>query len=309
MRELVILVALCGSPVWAEAPAVMAPPALGTFFDPSAGIVRILSGVPGAAAADRAVAFDESFSDAFVNSRRRLAVAMVKSNRIAVLRWSVAGAASVVLDSPLTSLTDVAFSGESVSAAITDGSRVQVWSALDATPHLDYQCDVASLGASVRSVSLSSDGRTVAATLESGALVEITRDGFRRLPKSGSAAAFVSGTSDLLIVNSTGQLVRYGSDAANVIAEGVDQRSVLLATGNGRVVVAGRESGRIRLIDLASGTEQGIECGCRAVRLQPLDVDGSVYIAESDSGGWLLSTDEHGLALERLHSLPAEVLR
>jgi hypothetical protein len=308
MRELVILGALCGATVWAEAPAVMGPPALGTFFDPSAGTVRILFGVPGAAAADRAVAFDESFSDAFVDSRRRLALARSKSNRIAVLRWGFAGAEAVVLDSPLTRLTDVAFSDESASAAITDGSRVQVWSALDAAPRLEYQWVAPPLGAGVRSVSISSDGRTVAAALESGALVEIGEHGFQRLPESGSAAAFVSGTSDLLIVNSAGQLVRHGPGAATVIAEGVEEQSVLFANGNGRVLVVGRESGRIRWIDLPSETQQLIECACRPVRLQPLDVDGSVYIADSDSGGWLLSMDARGLTLERLHLLP-EVLR
>ncbi len=304
MRELSIILALCGAG-WAQQPAVMSVPVLGTFFDPSAGALRTLSGVPGASAAAETLASSESDLRAFVNSQRQIAVALTKSNRIAALRWRDGRVTSADLDSALPGINNVAFSTNTASAALTDGLVVQLWSKLDDSPSMEFAVDAAALGGPVGSLAVSSDGDIVAAVLVSGSVVELARSSARLVGNSARAVAFAPGSHDLLTVDADGRLVRNGSD---VLAEGLGATTILAATRM-KAVGADPDHGRLYIVDLNTRTREVVECSCAPKLLQLLDIEGAVYVGEEGSGGWLLSFGTGTPTLERVQPLAAEVVR
>src|SRR5258706_10555606 len=105
----------------------MSVPALGYIFDDNAKVIRLVSGVAGAASLDVAVAAGTSLDTAFVHSRARVAIANTKEGTAAIVQWKD-DARVVPLATDLGRITLAAFNRKGDTAAISDGSAIEVWS-------------------------------------------------------------------------------------------------------------------------------------------------------------------------------------
>jgi hypothetical protein len=246
----------------------MSVPALGYVFDDNAKAIRLITGVPGAANLDLPVASATPLESAFIQSHARVAIANAKEGGLVLVQW---GDASNV--SPLTTAlgraTLVAFNSAGDRAAISDGTTVEAWSGLNASPAL-----AASFTPDGGATALAMDpsGDVVAAT-GSGSVV-LLGDEPRVLASGGnwSALAFLPNGTDLLAVDAD------GSRAAVAL-----ENHILIAS-------------------LTGGDPQSLDCGCHAARLNPLDGNLVFQLADSQDGRLLLFDADSGQP--RIASLP-----
>src|SRR6266852_3724584 len=107
----------------------MSMPSLGYVFDDNSKAIRQITGVPGAASLDSAVPAGTALDSAFVYSRAHLAIANSKDGGVALVRWADTPQVTAI-SSALIRVTLAGFSRSGDSAAISDGTTLEVWSGL-----------------------------------------------------------------------------------------------------------------------------------------------------------------------------------
>ena len=280
----------------------MSLPSLGYVFDDNAKAIRLISGVPGAASLDAAVSAGTSLDSAFVHSRAQLAIANGKDGGVALIQWT--GALQMTaLSSALSRVTLVAFSRSGDWAAISDGTTVEVWSAVTGTPAAGATFNP---DGGVTALAINDSG-TVAAANGSGSVV-LAGDNPRVLASGGSwtALAFLPNGNDLLAADGAGQTLTMIQDVQNAAAASVvlsvsEKPGALAISADGSQAALGLAD-NVTVVNLASGAASSIACGCRAARFDLLLGNLVARIIDAQTGSQLLLDGDS--AQPRIASLP-----
>lgn len=267
----------------------MSQPVLGYLFDAGSQSVRAVSGVPGAASADPAMALDDAFSLAFVRSNGGLAVGVGKSGRVLAARWQEGAAAvETPLDTAFGAPERVAFARGADRALLASPQGVELISGLAGTPESMWAYAAQALGGAPVGVDLSGDGAVAAVTLDSGQIVEASADGVRPVA-TGSAARYVAGGRDLLVY-SKGGLSLVTEDGVTAVADGIGDGAELAGASPDRAVLYNSRTGVVTLVDLADGRRSDIS-GYSPARAQALSISGLFYFEDAERGGLLLDAN------------------
>lgn len=284
----------------------MDAPKLGYIFDANGKSIRLVTGVPGAAALDQAVPFTESIDSAFVFSTGNLAIARSKDGSILALRWNDAPSA-VPLEGAPPDLSGAAFSpsGEFVVLFARSGA-VQLWSSLTGTPVMSRQWALDSTQGTPVSAAVNNDAAVVAATDAKTLLLLSDR---MRVLTAGlfTGLAFSPGAGDLLASDAeSGRVlnIHNWNDDASIteIAGATDALAPgILAIGADRntLAVANTGAAEIDLINLTSGVVQRIACECRPQRFEALQ-GAAFHIVDSTQDSDLL-LDGQNARISRLY--------
>ena len=277
-------------------------PSLGYVFDDNAKAVRQISGVPGAASMDRAVAAGTSLDSAFVHSRARLAIANAKGGGVQVLQWAGAPQA-IAISSALSHVTMAAFSRSGDWAAISDGTSVETWSGLAGTPAVSASTNPEG---GVTAVAVNDNG-TAAAANGSGAVM-LVGDNPRVLATGGNwiALAFLPNGNDLLAADATAQSLTLIQDIQNMAASSVvlsvrQKPGALVVSRDGSQAALGLAD-NVTVVNLASGAAVSIACACQAARVDLLEGNLVARIIDAQTGSQLLLDADS--ATPRIASLP-----
>lgn len=256
-------------------------PRLGYVFDDSSKSVRVISGIPGAASVDNALAAGTALDGAYISSAGRVAIGHAKDGGLQLLRWPADTITSASLDGSVQQCTRVAFTTSGDGAAILDASAgvVQVWSGLLSSPSLQASYDVSALTGNVVALAVSDDESAAVAGTDAGALMLL--GGGRVLASGGqiTGAAFLPGTTDLVAsdaANNQVLLIRGATGDANISVladsgQGLQAPSAVAVSGDGRYVVVGNSGAKSMLaLDLSGGTTTSVDCQCHANRLDRL---------------------------------------
>ena len=300
-----LLAALAAAQSTDSSPGIDAPK-LGYIFDANGKSIRLLTGVPGAAAFDQAVPFTESIDSAFVFSAGNLAIARSKDGSILALRWNDAPS-TVRLDGAPPDLCGAVFSpsGELVVLFGRTGA-VQLWSSLAGTPVMSRQWTLdATQG--MPSAAAVNDDRAVTVATDAKALLLLSDQ--TRVLAAGqfSGLAFTPGGGDLIASDAdSGRVLRihnWSDDAS--IAEIAGAKDLLapgvLAIGADRNTLALANTGaaEITLIDLAAGSIRRISCACHPQRFEALQ-GAAFHIVDSTQDSDLL-LDGQNATISRLY--------
>ncbi len=282
-----ILIALSGALATAQR---FSSPVLGYAYDPGARAVRVIAGVPGAAAFEDTSARD--IGRAFLPAVRSYAIAEgYESGGLRLVRWPASGMTAASLASAGSQADDVAFSTSGNVAAIyfKDAETLEVWAALPDAPTLVFRTHVE---ATLRALTVSDDASAVVAVTESGTLllVEVAAarligagDGYR-------AAAFLSDSLDVAAADAAlDQVVLYRNVTreahASVLAgasEGVAGPVALaMSADNRKLVVANGRSESILQLDLETRQSVNVACACKPVALHRLQGNAVFRITET----------------------------
>jgi hypothetical protein len=277
-------------------------PSLGYVFDDNSKAIRQISGVPGAASVDSAVSSGTALDSAFVHSRARLAIANVKDGGVALVRW--AGTPQVTpIGSALSHVTLAGFSRSGDSAAISDGTTLEVWSGLrgNATQGATFNPD-----GGVTAVAINDSG-VVAAGNGSGAVM-LLGDNARVLASGGSwtGLAFLPNGNDLLALDSAAQSLTLIQDVQNTGASSVllsvnQKPGALVVSADGSQAALGLADS-VTVVSLAGGSATSIACSCQTARFDLLEGNLVARIIDAQTGSqFLLDADS---AQPRIGSLP-----
>jgi hypothetical protein len=280
----------------------MSMPSLGYVFDDNSKAIRQISGVPGAASLDSAVAARTSLDSGFVHSRARIAIANAKDGGVTLVRWT--GTPQVTaLGSALSRVTLAAFSRSGDSAAISDGATLEVWSGLTGNP---AQGATFSPDGGVTAVAINDSG-LVAAGNGSGAVM-LLGDNARVLAGGGSwtGLAFLPNGNDLLAMDSTTQSLTLIQDVQNTAASSVvlsvSQKPGALAVSSDGSEAALGLADSVTVVNLAGGAATSIACSCQTARFDLLEGNLVARIIDGQTGSqFLLDADS---AQPRIGSLP-----
>lgn len=246
-------------------------PVLGYAFDDGSKSLRAITGVPGAAALDGAIAFPISLDSAFAHSRARVAVANTKDGGVALLRWSDAPQV-LPLSTSLARVTVAAFDAAGARVTISDGAAVEVWSGLQGDVQLQASFAADSLGGAVTALALDSAGKAIAATANG-----VLQLGDSPVVLAGGGdwvSVALSGTA--LVAAAPGRLILI-PDLANAAAVSLTDRiaspsALAFARDGSRLAVGNLADKTVQIIDAISGsTIASLACGCSAQRFEMLD--------------------------------------
>lgn len=268
----------------AAQPRMLAPVA-GYVFDGSAGSIRAVVGVPGAASAGDRLPLNDSFSTAFLHPALAVAVGMGKDGSVVVANWADPAHPRQAVLTPRFGAPDrIVFAANADKAMLISASGVELWSALTSDPVVLYFYTSAALGGSPGKAALSSDGALAAIVLDSSRIVETSSDGLRQAGE-GRSAVYAPG---LFILTTDGAL----STGGNTLASGLESDAELtVMTGYNGVVALSRQSGRLSLIDVYTGQLTSVDCGgCQPARPQTLATPGLLYFEDAERGGLLLDS-------------------
>ena len=280
----------------------MSMPSLGYVFDDNSKAIRQISGVPGVASLDSVVSAGTALDSGFVHSRAHLAIANAKDGGVTLVRWT--GAPQVTaLSSALSRVTLVGFSRSGDSAAISDGTTLEVWSGLTSNP---AQGATFSPDGGVTALAINDSG-VVAAASGSGAVM-LLGDNARVLAGGGSwtGLAFLPNGNDLLAMDSDAQSLTLIQDVQNTAASSVvltvSQRpGALTVSADGSQAALGLAD-NVTVVNLAGGTSTSVPCGCQAARFDLLEGNLVARIIDAQTGSELLLDADS--AQPRIGSLP-----
>ena len=277
----------------AQPPApAMSQPSLGYVFDDNARAIRLISGVPGAASLDISIAAGATLDSAFVQSRAQIAIGNLKDGGLAVIRW--AGAPQVVnLNSSLSRATQVAFSRAGNRVAISDGTTVELWSALDGTP---AQQGSFNPDGGVTAMALNNDGLLALGT-GSGSVM-LVGDDSRILASGGNwiALAFLPNGTNLLAVDAAGLTLTLIQDvqntaAASLLASLNENPGALAVAADGSQAAVGLAD-NVTVVNLSTAAATVIPCNCQAVRFDQLQGNLVARFIDAQTGTqYLLDAD------------------
>jgi len=277
-------------------------PSLGYVFDDNSKAIRQISGVPGAASLDSAVAAGTSLDSGFVHSRARIAIANAKDGGVTLVRWTGTPQATA-LGSALSRVNLAAFSRSGDSAAISDGTTLEVWSGLTGSP---AQAATFNPDGGVTAVAISDSG-LVAAGNGSGAVM-LLGDNARMLAGGGSwtGLAFLPNGNDLLAMDSAAQSLTLIQDVQNTavssVVLSVSQKPGALAVSSDGSEAALGLADSVTVVNLAGGAATSIACSCQTARFDLLEGNLVARIIDGQTGSqFLLDADS---AQPRIGSLP-----
>ena len=280
----------------------MSMPSLGYVFDDNSKAIRQISGVPGAASLDGAVAAGTSLDSGFVHSRARVAIANAKDGGVTLVRWT--GTPQVTaLGSSLSRVTLATFSRSGDSAAISDGTTLEVWSGLTGNP---VQGATFNPDGGVTAMAINDSG-LVAAGNGSGSVM-LLGDNARVLAGGGSwtGLAFLPNGNDLLAMDSAAQSLTLIQDVQNTAASSVvlsvTQKPGALAVSSDGSEAALGLADSVTVVNLAGGAATSIACSCQTARFDLLEGNLVARIIDGQTGSqFLLDADS---AQPRIGSLP-----
>jgi WD40 repeat protein len=300
-----LLAALAAAQSTDSSPGMDAPK-LGYIFDANGKSIRLLTGVPGAAALDQAIPFAESIDFAFVFSTGQVAIARSKDGSILALRWNDTPSA-VRLGGAPADLSGAAFSPSGEFVALFGKSGVvQLWSSLSGTPAMNRQWTLDSAQGMPLAAAVNDDMAVVAAT-DARTLLLLSDEARVLLSGLFTGLAFSPGTGDLIAADAdSGRVldihnwsddvsIREIAGSADTLAPGI------LAIGADRNTVALANTGaaEIDLINLTSGAVQRVACQCRPQQFEALQ-GAAFHIVDSAQDSDLL-LDGQNARISRLY--------
>jgi hypothetical protein len=254
-------------------------PVLGYAFDASAGAIRPLRGIPGAALLGDPIDLGFSASSAVIAPQQSFALALSQDGQARVVAL---GAKTTVsgLDGAMTSPERMLFSPSGAAALLLAGNRAQIVTGLPGSPAVK-DIDLSAIDGVIGRAALADDGTQLL-------LAETTRntiwlfhmDGsYTMLPVSatGAVLAFRRGSHDAAAITRTGDLyqlqnlddapaVRAMLPASDATAEAVG----LWISTDGAQAFAASTGGNITTVDLASGAARTVSCQCAPTGIQAL---------------------------------------
>jgi WD40 repeat protein len=246
-------------------------PVLDYVYDSSAKSLRPLTGIPGAASLESALAVSSKLEQAAVSPTRKYALASnMEGGSLLLLRFSATGLSQQTLDGSLAPADVIAFSSSGDYAAIYSSAagKLQVWKGLNQQPTLDREIDATD----IRALAISDDAVALVAATGSG-LVSLGQSDARSLSAGESYrdVTFIPGTHDLLAVDDTlDQIVLMRRADADVeistlaaAAEGIaGPFKIAVSADAQKVIVANSRTQSVLVIDLASRALTFLACDC-----------------------------------------------
>jgi WD40 repeat protein len=246
-------------------------PVLDYVYDSTARSLRPLTGIPGSASLESALAVSSKLEQAAVSPTRKYALASnMESGSLLLLRLSSSGLSQQNLDGSLAPADVIAFSSSGDYAAIYSSAagKVQVWKGLNQEPALDREFDANE----IRALAISDDAVALVAATGSG-LVSLGQSDARSLSagESYKDLAFIPGTHTLLAVDDTlDQVVlmrRADSDAEISMLAGAAEGiagpfKIAVSADAQKVIVANARTQSVLVIDLASRALTPLACDC-----------------------------------------------
>ncbi|MEO8098130.1 MAG: hypothetical protein ABI811_10545 [Acidobacteriota bacterium] len=295
MNRQIALVLLAAAPLMAADALSMTPPVLGYSFDESAQAIRLIAGIPGASSLGAAEI--PGLQTAWVNSSRKVAIAITKDAHIAVASWG--GAPQVtLLDTSLITARQVAFSASGAQAVLSDGDAAEVWTNLDTTP---VKAGRIHPDAGIAAIAINHEG-VVAVATPSGLILQFVKsdagndNGYTAQPVATggnwTALAFVSDSDEIIAAEGDrGELVRLtsagGRSAVAAVGSGVTAIAVAaegnqIAVASSHAVAVVRENGDV--ISVACKCEpRGFEALQGNLVLRIVEAGGTIRILDADA--------------------------
>ena len=284
----------------------IAGPALGFVFDRSVGI-RPLLGVPGAAVAGPALAFDAGIQHMEVSSERDYALAIAGPDRRLLLFRDLAGVPTPALVPGVSGSVDrIALSPAATAALLyaAGENSLQILTGLPGAPRSLSRIPLSGLPVPVQDMAVSDAGDAALLALGEagrGAVYILTPGGGDRFVVSGEGPfrlTFLNRSADALIADAAGSTVflfrRAGAEFRLLPAFGAEARvsrpvAVAASSDNRRAFVANAEPPGVVAIGLDDGTATALPCYCAPAGLTPLSGD-SLFLVSSPSADvlWIL---------------------
>ena len=269
-------------------------PVLGLVYDPGAGGVRLLQGIPGSVLLGERLPADLDF--AVPAAQNDYAIGMESESGAIVL---ISGAGRQALAGAPAAATKIAISPRGSAAAIyfERTASVQIFAGLPAAPRVVRELQV---DGKPSAIAVSDDAEFLIAALQRDTedpllLLYVAETPQILLPGARVAALdFFPGSRDALIADANSVwLMREGiltrlADERDSIADVV---GVAASSDGARIVVAMR-AGQVMLRDLSAGSQSVIVCNCEPTGLNRLRGNAVFRLNDPGSGPvWLLDAD------------------
>jgi hypothetical protein len=241
------------------AAAQIETPGLGWIFDSSAGAIRPLTGIAGAAVVGDVLELP-SMQRAVIASRQGFALAVMADDaRIRLVRLQGGSAAVEEIPGLLSSPDRILLSPGGVAAVVYQRSlgRLQLITGLPDQPQI---------------IETSSPAAPVAVSDDGSAALE---DEF---PAPVTAAAFRPNGRDVAAISGSGEVFLRRDGETRQIAS-LDAAAAWFSSDGSRVYLAGKD-GKFLIIEPATGASRALVCGCAATSLDPLNRDGLFRITD-----------------------------
>ena len=287
------LIALMNACVCFAAESQIEGPKLGFIYDRQAAAVRPMLGIPGAALIGDRLPFEirqavVSASHDFVigvfGDESTVGLLTFFDGKIRLLKGAKAGPSQIVL------------SPNGTSAAIVNGTHVQLFTGMPANAAAGIEFDLAGVPAAI---AVSDDGAVaLAATeeLDRMALYSYSSEGAaHRILTAGQIRSieFLNQSHDAVLADAIENKVILLRNAADpTLIASVDQPTVVAASADNRTILAASSSSRlITTISLSDGKSSSTACGCEPVALARLRGGIVFRITDlSDGPTWIVDT-------------------
>lgn len=275
-------------------------PVLGYVFDTQERAILTISGIPGAASIDQAIASASKLRLASVAPGKPFAVAEVlDAEGLVLLDWSSGDVQVREMAAGRSDGASVTFSRSGSSAAIlsADKGLVQIWRGLPGAPQLvreiagDFRAVAVSDDASI-SVGIQSDGAYILSADEPRRIVDGVFSAIALRPDRDEVALAENGSTRLTLIRGlAGEPVReFLGDEGTVTVE----VAALAFTEDGtKLVCANRDSRSVTVLALREGAPaSNIACDCEPTFLEPLKGNGVFRLSGAPGEAWsLLNAD------------------
>jgi len=301
MKPAIALLLLCPALALAQA-GTWTTPHLGYFFDRDAKVIRVLSGVPGAAGADESLALASKLDAAWTSPSGFYALATLRdTSALQVVAWPH-GSTNISSLEQAIQPTLVAFSpsGSAVVLWNHDTAKLQVWSGLPGAPTLARQTDAHA----VQSAAVTDDASLLALVDDAGATL-LSRTGDVQPLPFATSVQFLRNSNDLVAAfASTNQVSLFHNPGTHAeisplagAGDGISGPTGLALAGSSRQVAVVNSAGRsVSLIDLDTKTTTTLNCGCSPKEVAPLAgnsvfrVSGeNMLVLDRQDGQWRLT--------------------
>lgn len=276
--------------------ATFRPPKIGYIYDAEAAVIRVISGVSGAAAVDETVATGSKLAFAAVAPGARYAIVRLRDDGgLSVLQFE---SRSITALEGATGTSDlVAFSADAGAAAIWTGERIQIWTGLPEAPKLGREI----AAENVTALAVSDDGGAAAANTGAGTLMWEGAESARALAPA-AAMVFVAGSHDLVVADAGGDrlnLIR-GSETEVLATEkdGIVGATSLAMTSDGRTLaVANARGGSVAVVNVNTRETAVAPCDCTPSEVLALGGDRLFAVRTANGGVKLLDGARGDLSL------------
>jgi hypothetical protein len=261
--------------------ASVATPALGFAFDSTVKAIRPIRGIPGAALLDDAIDLGFPIVSAAIAPRQNFAVVTLEDSTIRLVRFSNGGANSESLDSAMASPDRVVLSSGGRTLLLYQNSgHLQTFTGLPERA-VAQEWNIPPLAAPPAVLAVTDDGALIVMAtggLDSDPVWLLASDGGASqlsVPGSIAALAFRSNSHHLLTVAANGDLYLIRSAAHDapyrMFHAGASDAVAVQFSSDGARAYTVDAGGSFSVVDLDSGSNTQISCGCRAAALEPLN--------------------------------------